>query len=114
MPRVRIHGSTQCAVEKAPPGANTLHAIFFFFFFFLKKYELIMNFEAKSMLKWGILDLEILIKAKWTILTKEFGATYLCDRLSHRWLGTEGKGSCGWLPGVVVKNRHFVPPVLEP
>ena len=44
---------------------------------------------------------------------KEFGATYLCDRLSHRWLGTEGKGSCGWLPGAVIKEPHFVPPILE-
>ena len=43
---------------------------------------------------------------------KEFGATYLCDRLSHRWLGMEGKGSCGWLPGVVIKEPRFVLPVL--
>ena len=54
-----------------------------------------------------------LMKPKWTILTKEFGGTYLCDRLSHRWLGTEEKGSCGWLPGVVVRGPRFVPPVLE-
>ena len=47
-------------------------------------------------------------------MTKEFGGTYLCDKLSHRWLGTEGKGSCGWLPGVVVRGPRFVPPVLEP
>ena len=59
-----------------------------------------MNLEVKSMLKWGI----------WT---KEFGATYLCDRLSHRWLGMEGKGSCGWLLGAVIKEPRFVPPVLE-
>ena len=35
---------------------------------------------------------------------KEFGATYLCDMLSHRWLGMVGEGSCGWLPGAVVKE----------
>ena len=46
-------------------------------------------------------------------LAKGFGGTYLCDRLSHRWLGTEEKGSCGWLPGVVVRGPRFVPPVLE-
>ena len=28
-------------------------------------------------------------------------------------VGTEEKGSCGWLPGVVVRGPHFVPPVLE-
>ena len=38
----------------------------------------------------------------------------MCDRLSHRRLGTEGKGSCGWLPGVLIRGPRFVPPVLEP
>ena len=59
-----------------------------------------MNFEVKSMPKQGNLDLENFNKSrKWTILMKEFGATYLCDRLSHRWLGMEGKGSCGVVTG---------------
>ena len=38
----------------------------------------------------------------------------MCDRLSHRRLGMGGgKGSCGWLPGVVIRGPRFVPPVLE-
>ena len=73
-----------------------------------------MNFEANSVPKWGIWIRRFLIKPKRTILTNEFGGTYLCDRLSHRWMGTEGKGSCGWLLGVVVRGPRFVLPVLEP
>ena len=38
----------------------------------------------------------------------------MCDRLSHRRLGMEGKGSCRWLLGVLIRGPHFVPPVLEP
>ena len=73
-----------------------------------------MNLEAKGMLKWGNLDLENLIKAEMDNFDEGIGATYLCNRLSHRWLGTEGKGSCRWLPGAVIKEPHFVPPILEP
>ena len=64
--------------------------------------------------KQGIWTWKIFNKTEMDNLTKEFGGTYLCDRLSHRRLGTEGKGSCGWLPGAVVRGPHLVPPVLEP
>ena len=37
VPRVRIHGSTQCAVEEAPTGSHSPFFFFFFFFFFLEK-----------------------------------------------------------------------------
>ena len=63
MPRVRIHGSTQCAVEKAPTGNQLLtcyffFSFFFFFFFFFKKYELIYEFGSKKYAEMGNLDLE--------------------------------------------------------
>ena len=49
-----------------------------------------LNLEAKGMPKNGNLDLENLIKAeRWIILNKEFGTTYLCNRLSHRQFGME-------------------------
>ena len=64
MPRVRIHGSTQCAVEKAPTGSQLLTCYFFFFFFFLKKYELIYEFGSEKYAETGNLDLENLIKAE--------------------------------------------------
>ena len=44
-------------------------------------------------------------------MNKEFGST-LCDKLSHM-VQEGGKGSCGWLPGEVINESHFVPPVLE-
>ena len=51
-----------------------------------------MNLEAKSMPKRGIWTLENFNKGRnGQFWTKEFGATYLCDRLSHRWLGMEGE-----------------------
>ena len=34
--------------------------------------------------------LKHLQRLEWKILPKEFGPTYLCNRLSHRWLG-EGR-----------------------
>ena len=110
MPHVCIHGSTQCAVEKAPTRSQLLTCYFFIFFF--KKYKLIYEFGSERYAEMGE-NGKFNKKLKWTILTKEFGATYLCNRLSHRWLGTEGKGSCGWLPGAVIKEPRFVPPVLE-
>ena len=61
----------------------------------------------------GNLDLEDFNETELDNLAKEFGGTYPCDRLSHRWLGTEEKGSCRWLPGVVVRGPRFVPPVLQ-
>ena len=63
MPHVRIHGSTQCAVEKAPHWEATPYMLFFFFFFF-KKYELIYEFGSEKYAETGNLDLENLIKAK--------------------------------------------------
>ena len=63
VPHVRIHGSTQCAVEKAPTGSQLLTC--YFFFFFLKKYELIYEFGSKKYAEMGNLDLENLIKPKW-------------------------------------------------
>ena len=62
MPRVRIHGSTQCAVEKAPTGSQLLTC--YFFFFFLKKYELIYEFGSEKYAETGNLHLENLIKAE--------------------------------------------------
>ena len=47
MPHVCIHGSTQCAVEKAPTGSQLLTMLFFFFFFF-KKYELSVEFGSEK------------------------------------------------------------------
>ena len=73
-----------------------------------------MQFESEKYAKNGEFGLRrFLMKPNWTIWLRNFGGTYLCDRLSHRWLGTEEKGSCGWLPGVVVRGPRFVPPVLE-
>ena len=39
-------------------------------------------------------------------MTKEFGSTYLCNRLLHRQLG-EGGGSYGWLCRCSHKDSHF-------
>ena len=79
--------------------------LFFFFFFFFKKYELSAEFGSEKYAEtWEFGLRKFNKRPKWTILTKEFGATYLCNRLLHRWLGTEGKGSCGWLPGAVIKR----------
>ena len=71
-----------------------------------------LNLEVKNMPKNGNLDLQEFIKTKWKILNKEFGSTYLCNRLSHRWLGREGKAVTGGCVGVVMEDSHFVPPVL--
>ena len=40
--------------------------------------------------KWQF-GLKCLQRPEWKILTKEFGSTYLCNRLSHRWLGEGGR-----------------------
>ena len=64
MPRVCIHGSTQCAVEKAPTGSQLLTCYFFFFFFFftLRKYKLSAEFGSKKYAEtW---EFENLIKAE--------------------------------------------------
>ena len=53
-----------------------------------------------------------LLKPEWKILNKEFGSTYLCNRLSHRQLGREGKAVMGGCAGVVMYDSHFVLPVL--
>ena len=48
------------------------------------------------------------------VLTKEFGATYLCNRSVTQMVGDGGgKAAAGGLLGVVIKEPHFVPPVLE-
>ena len=60
MPHVCIHGSTQCAVEKAPTRSQLLTCYFFFF----KKYQLIYEFGSKKYAETGNLDLENLIKAE--------------------------------------------------
>ena len=52
------------------------------------------------------------IKTERKILNKEFGSTYLCNRLLHRQLGREGKAVMGGCVGVVMKDSHFVLPVL--
>ena len=44
VPRVCIHGSTQCAVEEAPTGSHSLF-FFFFFFFFRKRDEVSYEFK---------------------------------------------------------------------
>ena len=36
---------------------------------------------------------------KWKILNKEFGPTYPCNRLLHRWFREGGEGGYGWLCG---------------
>ena len=64
MPHVHIHGSTQCAVEKAPIGSQLLTCYFFFVFCFLKKYKLIYEFGSEKYAEMGNLDLENLIKAE--------------------------------------------------
>ena len=60
MPHVRIYGSTQCAVEKAPTRSQLLTC----FIFFLKKYQLIYEFGSEKYAETGNLDLENLIKAE--------------------------------------------------
>ena len=52
VPRVCIHGSTQCAVEEAPTGSHSL--FFFFFFFFGKRRGKLRIFAVESMPKRGI------------------------------------------------------------
>ena len=71
-----------------------------------------LNLEVKSMPKTGNLDLQEFIKTEMEILNKEFGSTYLCNRLLHRWLGREGKVVTGSCVGVVMEDSHFVQPVL--
>ena len=71
-----------------------------------------LNLEVKGMPKSGNLDLQEFIKAERKILNKEFGSTYPCNRLLPRWLGRKGKVVTGGCVGVVMKDSHFVPPVL--
>ena len=40
-------------------------------------------------------------------MTKEFGSTYLCNRLSHRQLGEGAKVVTGGYAGVVIYDSHF-------
>ena len=51
MPHVHIHGSAQCAVEKAPTGSQLLTMFFFFFFFFLIKNE--TNLQVNLSVEFG-------------------------------------------------------------
>ena len=60
--------------------------------------------------KHGNLNLENLIKAEMTILTKEFGST-LCDNVSHMVWGA--KAAVGGCMGEVINEPHLVSPVLE-
>ena len=50
--------------------------------------------------KWEFGLVSIYKDWEWKNLTKEFGSTYLCNRLSHRWLG--GKAVVGGYVGVVI------------
>ena len=70
-----------------------------------------LNLEVKGLLKNGSLDLQEFIKTEMGILNKEFGSTYPCNRLLHRWLGGKGKVVTGGCVGVVMEDSHFVPPV---
>ena len=47
VPRVCIHGSTQCAVEEAPMGSHS-PPFFFFFFFFLEKKRDEVSYELNG------------------------------------------------------------------
>ena len=62
--------------------------------------------------KWEFGLARVYKEPNWKILNKEFGSTYLCNRLSHRWLGREGKVVTGGCVGVVMEDSHFVLPVL--
>ena len=114
MPCVRIQGSTQCAVEKAPTGSQLLTCYFFFFFFFLKKYELSDEFGSEKYAETGDLDLENLIKAEmdnfdkgiWCYLSVQTGC------YTDGW-GRRGKAAVGGYRVQSLKNPRFVPPVLE-
>ena len=70
MPRVHIHGSAQCAVEKAPTGSQLLTMLFFFFFFLLKsemnlQVNLNVEFGSKKYAKkWEFGLRKVLIKAE--------------------------------------------------
>ena len=62
----------------------------------------------------GNLDLENLIKAEMDNFDEGNLVLPICATGCHTdgW-GQRGKGSCGWLLGVVIKEPCFVPPVLE-
>ena len=47
--------------------------------------------------KWEFGLARVYKKLEWKFLNKEFGSTYPCNRLLHRWLGREGEGSYRWL-----------------
>ena len=72
-----------------------------------------LNLEAKNVPKNGNFDIARVYKElKQKFLNKEFGSTYLCNRLSHRQLGREGKAVMGGCVGVVIYDSCFVLPVL--
>ena len=52
--------------------------------------------------KWEFGLARVYKNLKWKILNKEFGSTYLCNRLLHRWLGREGKVVTDGCVGVVM------------
>ena len=60
----------------------------------------------------GLWTCKNFIKTERKILNKEFGFTYPCNRLLHGWLGREGNAVMGGCVGVVMRDSHFVPPVL--
>ena len=115
MPHVRIHGSTQCAVEKAPTGSQLLTWFFFFFFFFFKEIQVNLWILKWKVCRNGEFGLRKFNKSRNGQFWLRNLVLPICATGCHTdgW-GTEGKGSCGWLPGVVVREPHFVPPVLEP
>ena len=102
---VCIHGWVWCAVEKAPTGSQLLTMLFFFEL--KKSYNFKIQFGSEKCAKSGNLDLWTFIK-DWNgkFWLRKFGSTYLCNRLSHRWLG-EGEGGYGWLCRCSYKDSHF-------
>ena len=56
-----------------------------------------LNLEAKNVPKKGNLDLSVDKGQNGKFGLRKFGSTYLCNRLSHRWLGERER----WLQVVI-------------
>ena len=112
MPHVCINSWARCAVEKAPTGSQLLTMLYFFFWIKEKLQLLKLNLEVKNVPKNGNLDLSIYKDWNGKLWLKNFGSTYLCNRLSHRWLGEGEGGLQGGYAGVSIKIPILVLPVL--